>query len=102
MSAMPIAHVASAYRGDSGFVYLGVNQYTSSMVQRSVKHSMFYQVFRILTAIITIGFGASLFLSIYAGGPIHWTLSVVGLLGSIGFTGAVWLSEPYLRKNSAK
>lgn len=56
--------------------------------------SVFYQTARILSAIIALGFIVLLVLSLATGGPIHWSIAVIGCLGGIGLGGAIWLSKP--------
>lgn len=100
MSAMPRAATLELYQGTEGFVY-EEERYTITIPgEESAEHSMFYELVRGLSTVVASGFAVLLILSLITGGPVHWALSVVGLLGSVGFAGAVWLSKPYLRRQS--
>jgi hypothetical protein len=103
MSALPTRTVALEYQGDSGFVYPEETRYTFDVVTSEVPtHSVFYKTLRVLSATIAIGFIGLLAWGFIAGGPVHWAVSVVGCLGSIGLAGAIWLSKPYLHRHSIK
>jgi|WetSurMetagenome_2_1015567.scaffolds.fasta_scaffold562313_2 hypothetical protein len=55
--------------------------------------SSFYQIVKILSSLVTVGFLSLLVLSISSSVTIHWSIGLIGLLGSIGLTGAIWFSK---------
>jgi hypothetical protein len=55
--------------------------------------SIFYKAIRALSTLIALGFIVLLVLSLATGGPIHWSIAIVGCLGGVGLSGAIWLSK---------
>lgn len=107
MSAAQIRTLtASIYEGTESFIYPDKDEvYLTDTVEKDQKEvverkniSVFYQVARILSAVIALGFIVLLVLSLATGGPIHWAVAIIGCLGGIGLGGAIWLSKPYLQK----
>jgi len=98
MSAKERVATLRLYQDTEGFVYDEERYSISVTREESTEHSMFYEAVRLLSSVVAFGFAALLGLSLVTGGPVHWAISVVGCIGSIGFAGAVWLSKPYLRK----
>jgi len=93
------AQAAGIYEESGLFVYPD-EAYTSEIgkegegeVVGSSSVSVFYQVARALSTVIALGFIFLLVLSLATGGPIHWSIAVVGCLGGIGLSGAIWLSK---------
>lgn len=101
MSARPIgAQTAVIYAGTNPFVYVGEEAYVNETVKDDEGEvvggrsgSVFYQVARGLSTVIALGFIALLVLSLTTGGPIHWSIAIIGCLGGIGLSGAIWLSK---------
>jgi len=92
----------SIYAGKGPFIYPDRDEvYMTDSVEKNGTEtvgrknvSVFYTVARILSAVIALGFIVLLALSLATGGPIHWSVALVGCLGGIGLGGAIWLSKP--------
>lgn len=66
-------------------------EYTIST--ESHKTSSFYELIKCLSAFATLGFLLMFAFSLAKMIDIHWAIGLVGLLGGIGLTGAIWLSN---------
>lgn len=99
MSAVQAIVPSSGYKGESGYIYAEGLQYAIVLTDSDEsKRSIFYEIIRILSLLTALSFVVLLALSLFTGGPIHWSVAVVGCLGSIGLAGAVWLSKPILER----
>lgn len=92
------------YEGTESFIYPDKDEvYLTDTLEKGKREvveresvSAFYQVARILSAVIALGSIALVVLSLATGGPIHWAVAIIGCLGAIGLGGAIWLSKRYL------
>ena len=106
MSAAQIRTLTpSIYEGTESFIYPDKDEvYLTDTLEKDEKEvvegkniSMFYKVARILSAVIALGFVGLLVVSLATGGPIHWAVAIIGCLGGIGLSGAIWLSKSRLQ-----
>lgn len=89
------------YEGNESLVYPDKDEvYLTDTLEKDEKEvvegkniSMFYKVARILSGVIALGFVGLLVVSSATGGPIHWAVALIGCLGGIGLSGAIWLSK---------
>lgn len=104
MSALQRAATIGEYQGDSGIIYDAEElRYAYDVIStEEINYSMFYQIIRVLSTTVAFGFVVLLLVSVIAQGPIHWAVSAIGLLGSIGLAGAVWFSKPYFQKHTVR
>lgn len=86
------------YLGPTGFTsVVEIDRYLSEIENDSVGSSFFYSLIRFLSCLVVFIFLGLLISSILFSGPVHWAVAVVGCFGSIGFAGAVWLSESIVK-----
>jgi len=57
--------------------------------------SSFYLIAKLLSSLIAVGFLLLFILSITSIITINWSIGLVGLLGSIGLSGAIWLTKKH-------
>ena len=98
MSAEKRVAALRLYQGSEGYIYKEERYSINMPREESATHATFYEVIRSLSIMVVLGFVALLILNLVTGGPVHWAISVVGCLGSIGLAGAVLLSKPYLHR----
>ncbi|MCK4827383.1 hypothetical protein KA005_67250 [bacterium] len=93
------------YEGTESFVYPDKEEaYLTETLEKGEREvvgskniSIFYRIARILSAVIAVGFIVLLVLSLATGEPIHWSIAIMGCLGGIGLSGAIWLSKSQLQ-----